>query len=144
MHDEAAFLRALQQHPEDTALRLVFADWLEERGDSRGELIRLLHALTQSVVVQERDSLEERLRNLLAGGVKPVGPVRTNRIGMPLVLIPPGTFNMGSPKREKAHARSEKQVIVTLTRGFWMGKFQVTQEQWTKVMGRTLQEQCEI
>src|SRR3954466_14951956 len=100
MQDEAAFLRAMQEHPDDTTRRLVFADWLEERGDPRGELIRLLHTLTQSVVVPDRGSLEERLRDLVAAGVKPVGPVWTNTLGMELVLIPPGTFNMGSPKRE--------------------------------------------
>ena len=35
MNDDAAFLEAMQQHPEDNALRLVFANWLEERGDKR-------------------------------------------------------------------------------------------------------------
>jgi uncharacterized protein (TIGR02996 family) len=36
MNDEHAFMQAMQQHPEDNALRLVFGDWLEERGDLRG------------------------------------------------------------------------------------------------------------
>jgi uncharacterized protein (TIGR02996 family) len=56
MHDEASFLKAMLEHPEDNALRLVFADWLEERDDPRGELIRLLHTLTQSVGVADRRS----------------------------------------------------------------------------------------
>lgn len=54
MHDEQAFLQAMQENPEDNTLRLVFADWLEERGDPRGELIRLLHTLTQAVEVPDR------------------------------------------------------------------------------------------
>src|SRR5271166_5021735 len=58
VNDEASFLQAMQQHPEDNALRLVFADWLEERGDKRGELIRLLHTLTQAVEVPDRSKLE--------------------------------------------------------------------------------------
>jgi uncharacterized protein (TIGR02996 family) len=45
MHDESAFLQAMQENPEDTALRLVFADWLEEHVDPRGELMRLLSGL---------------------------------------------------------------------------------------------------
>ena len=38
-HD--AFLQVIQQTPDDDAPRLVYADWLEERGDPRGEFIRL-------------------------------------------------------------------------------------------------------
>src|SRR5580658_8218580 len=97
MNEEAAFLQAMQENPEDTALRLVFADWLEERGDSRGELVRLLHTLTQSVEVPDRSKLEDRLRGLLAAGVQPVGPFWTNSIGMKFAWVSPGTFLMGSP-----------------------------------------------
>jgi uncharacterized protein (TIGR02996 family) len=46
MSDEAAFLRAIQSRPDDDLLRLVFADWLEERGDPRGDFIRLHLALS--------------------------------------------------------------------------------------------------
>src|SRR5262245_28548936 len=42
MLDEAAFLRAIWESPYDDAPRLVYADWLEERGDTnRAELIRI-------------------------------------------------------------------------------------------------------
>jgi uncharacterized protein (TIGR02996 family) len=60
MHDEQAFLQAMQENPDDAVHRLVFADWLEERDDPRGELIRLLHTLTQSVEVPDRSKLEDR------------------------------------------------------------------------------------
>src|SRR5277367_703608 len=101
MNDEAAFTRAMQERPEDNALRLIFADWLEERGDPRGELIRLLHTLTQAVEVPARDKLEEHLRSLVAGGVQPVGPFFTNSIGMKFAWIPARTFLMGSPAQEE-------------------------------------------
>ncbi len=42
MTSEEDFLQALQQGPQDDDLRLVYADWLEERGDIRGEYLRLL------------------------------------------------------------------------------------------------------
>ncbi len=38
---EAAFVDAIRETPDDWTLRLVYADWLDEAGDSRGELIRL-------------------------------------------------------------------------------------------------------
>ena len=33
-HDEA-FLQAIRENPDDDAPRLIYADWLEERGDPR-------------------------------------------------------------------------------------------------------------
>ncbi len=45
MSDEAAFLRAIQDQPNDSLVRLVYADWLEERGDDRHRLIRVEEAM---------------------------------------------------------------------------------------------------
>ena len=47
MNDEA-FLAAIHATPEDDNLRLVYADWLEERDDLRGEYLRLEHQLAQT------------------------------------------------------------------------------------------------
>lgn len=47
MTDDASFLAAIQSAPGDDDLRLVYADWLEERGDLRGEYLRLEHQLSQ-------------------------------------------------------------------------------------------------
>src|SRR5262249_41526497 len=44
MSDEA-FLRAVLEDPDNDSTRLVYADWLEERGDMRGEFIRVQCAL---------------------------------------------------------------------------------------------------
>lgn len=38
---ELAFIAAIHENPRDDAIRLIFADWLEERGDPYGEFIRL-------------------------------------------------------------------------------------------------------
>lgn len=40
--EEAAFQKLLDEHPDDHATRLVFADWLEEHGDKRAEGYRAL------------------------------------------------------------------------------------------------------
>jgi uncharacterized protein (TIGR02996 family) len=41
MTDEDAFIRAIQADPDDTTTRLVYADWLEERGQpARAETLR--------------------------------------------------------------------------------------------------------
>src|SRR5438552_19114179 len=57
---------------------------------------------------------------------------------MKLVWCPPGEFTMGSPTTELDHKgnhpENENQVKVTLTRGFWLGKYEVTQQEWKRVM----------
>lgn len=42
--DETAFWQHLEEHPDDTLTRLVFADWLQDRGDERAEGMRALVA----------------------------------------------------------------------------------------------------
>jgi sulfatase modifying factor 1 len=59
----------------------------------------------------------------------------TNSIGMKFVWIKPGSFVMGSPKDEKERNANEIQHKVTLTKGFYMGVYGVTQEQWKEIMG---------
>jgi formylglycine-generating enzyme required for sulfatase activity len=52
-----------------------------------------------------------------------------------LVFIQPGTFTMGSPTSEAERASNEVQHIVTISRGFWMEKFLVTQGDYVFVVG---------
>ncbi len=47
MKDEMGFLDALLENPDDDTTRLIYADWLEERGDIRGQYLRLEHQLAQ-------------------------------------------------------------------------------------------------
>jgi formylglycine-generating enzyme len=49
---------------------------------------------------------------------------------------PAGTFTMGSPKDEPERRPGEDQVVVTLSHGFWAGKYEVTQGQWKRVVGK--------
>ena len=52
-----------------------------------------------------------------------------------MVLIPTGKFMMGSPASEKGRSENETQHEVILTKPFFMGKYEVTQEQYEAVMG---------
>ena len=54
---------------------------------------------------------------------------------MEMVWCPPGSFLMGSPESEEGRFEREWQHQVTLTKGFWMAKYPVTQAQWKSVMG---------
>ena len=73
---------------------------------------------------------------LALGGAGKTGETMTVDLGggesLELVWIEPGSFMMGSNNGEN----DEKPVReVTLTKGFWMGKYEVTQGQWERVMG---------
>ena len=57
-------------------------------------------------------------------------------VKLEMVLVPEGKFKMGSPKSEKDRSKDETQHEVTLTKPFYMGKYEVTQEQWEAVMGK--------
>ena len=78
--------------------------------------------------------------SLLAQEVKPAktGVINVrNDVKLEMVLIPAGEFMMGlknNPKEEKTKTKSP-QHEVTLTKPFYMGKYEVTQEQWESVMG---------
>jgi uncharacterized protein (TIGR02996 family) len=71
--EERAFLKAILERPEDDASKLVYADWLEEQGDPRGEYLRLMMAVRQERVVtpgqrQRHQELSAELAELLAQG----------------------------------------------------------------------------
>jgi sulfatase modifying factor 1 len=143
--------------PGDAQAIAALADFLEEQSDPRGELLRLVFALTRSAEVPDRESMGQRMRQLLLQGVKPVGPYRTvpiaRRCSMTFAWIPPGVFVMGSPPAEavetaeavgdhRFHIRApgycreeQPQHAVAISEGFWLGVHQVTQSQWKAVMG---------
>jgi formylglycine-generating enzyme required for sulfatase activity len=53
-----------------------------------------------------------------------------------LVFIPPGSFRMGSPTNEVDRLVVEgPQTAVTISRGFWIGKYEVTQWEYLAVIG---------
>jgi formylglycine-generating enzyme required for sulfatase activity len=64
----------------------------------------------------------------------PAGATR-NFDGIRFQWCPPGTFAMGSPSTEAGRNSDEILHEVTLTRGFWLSTFEITQAQWEAVMG---------
>lgn len=56
-----------------------------------------------------------------------------NGIGLEMVLIPDGSFMMGSPEYELEHQDSESPQHIVNIQSFCMGKYPVTQAQWKAV-----------
>lgn len=59
----------------------------------------------------------------------------TNKLGMKFVLIPAGSFQMGSPESEKGRQWNETLHKVIISNSFYMGESEVTQGQWEKLVG---------
>lgn len=86
-----------------------------------------------------------------SGSTTATGKTFTNSIGMEFVLIPPGAFGMGcnckddpfTENNECPKYYTEDQFPyhqVTITQAFYLGKYEVTQEQWYQVMGNNPSE----
>ncbi len=60
-----------------------------------------------------------------------------NSVGMKLVFIPPGMFTMGSPESEFGREAQEVQHEVELTKGFYLGKHEVTVGQFKQFVADT-------
>jgi formylglycine-generating enzyme required for sulfatase activity len=72
---------------------------------------------------------------VFGSSAKKAGDIVTNSLGMKFAWIPPGTFKMGSPVGEPGRNDDEVQHDVILTKGFYLGVYEVTQAQWRAVMG---------
>jgi formylglycine-generating enzyme required for sulfatase activity len=98
----------------------------EGRSGPLDEMIqRSLDHLTESAGLVDLDPRPGTERDF------PIAP----EVSIRMCWCPPGTFMMGSPTTEEDRCDNEDQIEVTLTKGYWMGKYQVTQAQWQAVMG---------
>ena len=89
-------------------------------------------ALAAAVVALSGRALARQARASFRGQ-KPGG--ERNVDGITFCWCPPGRFMMGSPPGEPERRPGEDQVEVTLTRGFWMAKYEATQGQWKRIVG---------
>jgi formylglycine-generating enzyme required for sulfatase activity len=88
------------------------------------QLVFVLALTQKSSPAQTADSFD----GTKAGDERTVG-------GLRLCWCPPGHFLMGSPRNEPERRPGEDQVEVTLTKGFWMAKFEATQGDWKRAVG---------
>jgi formylglycine-generating enzyme required for sulfatase activity len=63
--------------------------------------------------------------------------VRDNGTQIEMLLVPPGTFNMGCSASNQTECFFYEYPVhaVTLTNAFYIGRYEVTQAQWTATMG---------
>jgi formylglycine-generating enzyme required for sulfatase activity len=68
----------------------------------------------------------------------PKAPSFVNAAGMKMLRLGPGRFHMGSPTSDRAASEDERpRHEVEITRPFYLGETEVTQEQYRRVTGRS-------
>ena len=111
--------------------------YLEPASLGGGEGVEQIEAARQAQAEAERQAAEA------VAGRRKAGTGKTFSLPggaeMEFVWIEPGMFQMGSPESERSGsswAENEGPVHeVEISRGFWLGKYEVTQGEWEAVMG---------
>jgi sulfatase modifying factor 1 len=103
---------------------------------SRREFLRAAALTAGSISLSEAAAVAMGAAMQTPSSFRGVAPGQEREVEQIKVCwCPPGQFLMGSPPDEIGRRTDEAQVRVTLTRGFWMAKFEATQGQWTRIMG---------
>jgi formylglycine-generating enzyme required for sulfatase activity len=97
-------------------------------------LVRVVALVDGEQVAQQSLTLRVEKPAAVGPGDLPLREV-TNSIGMRLVLVPAGKFKMGSPEEGPVHE-------VEITKAFRLGVFEVTQEEYRKVVGSNPSHFC--
>jgi formylglycine-generating enzyme required for sulfatase activity len=71
---------------------------------------------------------------------KPISLPLSGDVSLELLPVPTGSFMMGSPADEPGRYNDETRHEVTISKPYWMGKYEVTQAQWEAVMGNNPSE----
>jgi len=114
-----------ERSEEESIISFRKSDVLSGQGlDEKADIIQPVEEESDSVINDISNSNIEQSIDL-GHGVK-----------LELVWIPPGEFIMGSPESESGRDSDESpQHSVRIAKGFWVGKYEVTQVQWQQVMG---------
>ncbi len=71
----------------------------------------------------------------LAGAIPAWGATNTFQAPAGMIWIPPGSFNMGCPESEVGRdPREGPPHRVTISQGFWLGRYEVTQAEFVSLM----------
>ncbi len=125
-------LKYLKMNPRHAAVKSLYHDLCGRFGRCSAE--QLLAVPVQELLTLPTDFFEtlppESIAKLPPALITKLPPI-SNSIGQQLKLLPPGQFWMGDPKGDGDETPHE----VRLTRAFYMGVHEVTQEQYERVMG---------
>jgi uncharacterized protein (TIGR02996 family) len=122
MSKDEPFLRAILSAPEDSALRLIYADWLEERGDPRADYLRLEARLAALPVGDEaarglRRRMVELRAHLPAPWLALLGDYRSTGSDPDSHRAEQAAGVLGRPARYVDKQRYERHIVAAATHG---------------------------
>jgi len=103
-----------------------------------------IYDVYQAITKPTKIDLTEIEKSIKKANSKEYDKSFTNSLGMKFMLIPAGSFMMGSPEDEPGRDGDEKLHRVFLTNTFYMQNTEVTQGQWKAVMGNnpSIDDRC--
>ena len=106
--------------------------------ETRDELAKSGMLLDNSWWVFDSDEAKRRQEEAAASLERPAEMIVTlaDGVGLELVLVPPGSFVMGSPPTEENRAADEHLHRVHHGAAFYMARYELTESQWHAVTGR--------
>jgi uncharacterized protein (TIGR02996 family) len=107
MNDEQAFINQILAEPDNDANRLIYADWLDEHGDARGEFLRAVCALqrlspTDEQYAQERTRLQKIGETIDAQWVAMVGRCHIENCEFKFEFACPKKWEQLTPTKDAA------------------------------------------
>jgi len=112
------------------------SDIFSKRHHANHELLKLGEKALPALQKAADSSGDTELRRRAEGLVETLMPKqqKSASIGLEMMLIPKGDFLMGSPGNERNRKVEETQHAVRIAKAFYLGKFEVTQVEYRKVM----------
>lgn len=102
-----------------------------------------IYSITSSFCVVYFLSMESKMQKLdlssyLLGSLEVLDYLESGGLvnEIEMIKIPKGKFKMGSPLNESRRYSDENQVNVVITKDFEIGKYSITQKQWSEIMGK--------
>jgi formylglycine-generating enzyme required for sulfatase activity len=96
------------------------------------EVLNASPALERTMSFSSRSFVVRRVRRTTQGFVEPLLEVG-DALPLQMVLVPGGTFLMGSPEDEPEREEGEGPQHKATVRSFFMGRYPITQAQWRAV-----------
>ena len=82
----------------------------------------------------QKEAVQEEAPKEASFAIKPGENFTVPDLNLSMIWVKPGTFTMGSPTSEAWRSPDETEHNVSLTKGFYLGKYEVTQAQYEAVM----------
>jgi tetratricopeptide (TPR) repeat protein len=126
----ATFEQAIRLKPSEPAFYLNLGLAYKDMGRTN-DALQVYHRL-EAVDKVQAQKLYDLISKPVASAMSAARPKTFANPKIALVGLPPGSFTMGADKLGDAARPAHR---VTIGKGFFMGKFEVTQAQWQTVMG---------